>query len=345
MIMKWKEKKQFRDVISFPIIIIILIFCTFLFFLISLVVGRYSINLNKLIYAIITSDTSFKGYHVIKFIRLRRTLAALIIGIALSLSGTVYQNVFNNKLVSPDILGVTSGSCVGAAIAILCGGSGLIIEVSAFFLGLLSVFIALLVPKLINSVSNLSLVLSGVIVGSFMNSGIGFLKYVADGNNKLSTITFWMMGSIVDITYNDIIVVLPIILFLTIFLFLSAWRLNVISFGLEFSETLGINYILNRNIFICCATMLTALAVSISGSIGWIGLVVPHIARALVGNDNRKVLPTSVFIGGSFMIVVDLLARTISVNEIPLSIITGILGTTIYIVILKITSKGKRFYD
>ena len=258
----------------------------------------------------------------------------------MSVSGLVYQTTFNNKLVSPDILGVSAGCCVGAGVAILLGLSASMIRILAFAFGFISVLIAILLPKLFKNHSALTLVLSGIIVGSFMDSVLALIKYVADKQEKLADIIFWIMGSLVGIQLNEVLFSTLVSIVPFTILMVMGWRINAISLGIEEAQSLGLNYKRNRLIIIACATLLTANCVSISGSVGWIGLVIPHIARSFVGDDARVALPVSAICGGLFLLIVDTMSRLISVNEVPLSIITGFVGAIIYTIVL---SKRGRF--
>ncbi len=308
-------------------------------FLVSLCVGRYSIPLAECLNILTngllgTSVTDSTSINVILYLRLPRILAAILIGSSLSLSGLVYQSVFQNMLISPDILGVSSGACVGAATGIILGASSSFVTGMAFIGGIISVCISLIIPNMIHNKSNLSLVLSGIIVSSFMNSMIGILKYISDPNRKLAEITFWMMGSIAGIKYQDIVIILPIVVICSAFIWLLRWRINILSLGEENVAALGVNFKITRLVIIICCTLLTACSVSISGSVGWIGLVVPHMARFISDADHRKSIPVTMLMGAIFMTAVDLVARSASRNEIPLSIITGFTGTPLYIFLL-----------
>ena len=330
---------------KYLISLILVIALTICIFFVSLCVGRYSISLSDCISILLRGpDAEFDGdptaVNVIFLLRLPRTLASLLIGMALSVSGLVYQTTFNNKLISPDILGVSSGACVGAATAIMLHLSQTMISCFAFVFGLVSVGIALLIPKLIRSSSNLSLVLSGVIINSFMNSAIGLLKFLADPNKQLADITFWIMGSIAGVRYSDLAILFPIVSVIVIFLFLLRWKINVISEGEENAQSLGMDFKRMRLLIIICSTLLTASTVCISGAIGWVGLIIPHISRFAVGEDHRKNIPFTIFAGGLFMMAVDLMARSLSMNEIPLSIISGFIGTPLYIILLARKDKG-----
>ncbi len=329
-----KEKKRFY------LIVILLSFVLFATIILSIMLGQYELGIMDTLKAISNIvfrsnfDVSETAEKVVQYIRLPRTIAAFLIGSALAVAGAAYQTIFNNKLVSPDVLGVSAGSCVGAAISILAGISAYFVGFFAFLAGLITMFLTLLLPKLFRSNKNITLVLSGIIIGSLMSSIIGVIKFISDKEDKLAEITFWMMGSLAGITFKEIITIIPIYLISIIGLFLLRWKMNTLSLGESEAKSLGLNFKLYRFIVIVFATLLTAISVSISGNIGWIGLVVPHISRAMVGSDNRYSIPISFIFGGSFMIFVDLLSRNLTVNEIPLSIITGIIGTVIYSIVL-----------
>ncbi len=333
----------------FRIVLISSIVGSILCIMISLMVGQYSfidpITLIKIFLNLFGANFKLPNSYlnIIKYIRLPRTIASFLIGGALSVAGLVYQNTFNNKLVSPGILGVSSGACVGAGIAILIGVNNIFISIFAFAFGLIAVFISLLLPKFFKNKSTIILVLSGIIVGGFLDSIIGLIKYLADREEKLASITFWMMGSVTGISNEEILYVLPFIIIpFIIFIFMSN-RIDVVSLGRDEAKTLGVNYNRNRLIIIICSTLLTAAAVSISGNVGWVGLVIPHIARAIVGNKSRESLPVSFFIGGTFMLIVDIFSRTLAKDDIPLSIITGIFGAIIYLFVL--IKKGRNIHE
>ena len=263
-------------------------------------------------------------------IRLPRMIAALIIGGALSLSGGAYQGVFKNPLVSPDLLGVSSGACVGAALAILLGLGIAARQILAFAFGLLAVSIAMFIPKLVRNNSNLVLVLAGIITSGFMSSVLGIMKFVADEETELPAIVFWQMGSLTTVDMIDVWAILPLVAAGTAILLALSWRLNILSFGEVEAKTLGMNVKRMRAIVIICASFLTASTVCISGTIGWIGLVIPHLSRLLVGSDHRRQLPVSLLLGGTFLLIIDTLARTITTADMPLSILTGLVGAPFY---------------
>ena len=325
-----KQKRRF--------ILTLLLICllTLVFFAVSISVGRAGAKnpISVMLSFVKNAEGSVQMLRILQNIRIPRACASFLVGACLAVSGLVYQTTFNNKLVSPDILGVGSGCCVGAGIAILLGMSAGMIRTLAFAFGFLAVLIAIMLPKLFRNHSVLTLVLSGIIVGSFMDSVLALIKYMADKQDKLADIIFWIMGSLVGIQMDEVAYSFATSIVPFVILLFMAWRVNVISLGVEEAQSLGINYRMNRMVIVACATLLTANCVSISGNVGWIGLVIPHISRAFVGDDVRVSLPISAVSGGLFLMIVDTLSRLVSVNEVPLSIITGFVGAIIYTIVL-----------
>lgn len=306
---------------------------------VALCVGRYSIDPSEAFAAVgsylhkIIADTGEKPTameNVVFVLRIPRIIGAIVIGAALSLSGAVYQSVFKNPLVSPDILGVSSGASVGAATAILLGGSLLSMQIMAFAIGLAAVLLSTAIPKLLKNNSNLMLVLSGTIVGGFMCSILGVLKFIAEEDTELSSIIYWQMGSVQSVKMDTLVYVAPVFIAGAVILILLSWQLNILSFGENEAKTLGVNLKMLRGITIVISSMLTASAVSISGTIGWIGLIIPHLGRLCVGSDNTKMIPCAMMMGGLFLLVMDTIARTVTSLEVPLSILTGLIGAPIY---------------
>lgn len=267
---------------------------------------------------------------VILNLRLPRILVSVFVGAALSVSGACYQGIFQNPLVSPDFLGVSSGACIGAALAILLGLSSVFISGLAFAGGLLSVLITSALPVLVKNRSNIMLVLSGIIVGSLMSSILGYIKYVADPATELASITYWTMGDFSYSSLDDVIPMLAILIPPMIVLLAMSWWLDIMSMGEDEARTLGANVGLIRTIAIICSTLLTAGSICFAGTIGWVGLIIPHFARMLVGSSNRRVLPVSCFVGGIFMVAVDTVTRVVGVTEMPVSIMTGIVGAPFF---------------
>ena len=271
---------------------------------------------------------------VVLQVRLPRTLGAMCVGAALALSGATYQGVFRNPLVSPDLLGVSAGACVGAASAILLHTGRASLQVMALATGLAAVALATFIPRLLRNTSTMTLILSGVIVAGLMNSTLGLFKYIADPETELADITYWMMGSFSLIKGSELLMVAPVMALAATILFAILWRINLLSLGDQQAKSLGVSLRSTRLTTIVCSTALTGCAVCISGTVGWVGLVVPHIGRLIAGPDNTRLLPVSAVVGGIFMLVIDTLARTLSAAEIPLSILTGFIGAPLYIWLL-----------
>lgn len=271
---------------------------------------------------------------VIFSLRLPRVLAAILIGAALSLSGAAYQSVFKNPLVAPDMLGVSSGACVGASLGILVGLSQFGVQIGAFCGGMLAVAVAVLIPRIIGKNSIVMLVLAGIIVGGLMSSLMGIIKYVADSETELPAITYWQLGSLVNVVWENIVYNGLPILVCGFFMLLLRWRMNILTLSEEEAHMLGRHTGWMRYAIIFCATVLTASSVCISGTVGWIGLVIPHFSRILVGPNNQRLLPLAVVLGALFLLVVDTLSRATMRTEIPLSILTGLIGAPFYFYLL-----------
>ncbi len=268
-------------------------------------------------------------------IRLPRIMAALMVGAALSVAGASFQGTFKNPLVSPDILGVSAGAGFGASIAILIVGIPLVTQISAFIWGLVAVFLTYIIARSIKSSQILVMVLSGMAIGSLFGALISLCKYMADPFEKLPQIVYWLMGSVAGVDNNEIfIAAIPIILGVSILLVLR-WRLNILAMGDEEAKALGIETQKLRLVIICCCTMITAAAVSISGIVGWVGLIIPHISRILVGPDHKNLLPASISLGAAFLLLVDNISRTLLITEVPIGILTAIVGAPFFLYLLR----------
>ncbi|NLN49577.1 MAG: iron ABC transporter permease [Clostridiales bacterium] len=325
--------------LTYDKIMIILLFLLFCSIFVGLCVGRLSTNPIDVFNAFqskfgIISDADETMETVLFSIRIPRVLASALIGAMLSLSGAVYQGVFKNPLVSPDILGVSSGASVGAAGAILLGLGIAERQIFAFIGGIIAVILATTIPKFLKNHTNLMLVLSGIIVGGFLSSLLAVMKFIAEEQTELATIVFWQMGSFSTISIKEILAIVPTFVIGTFLLIGLSWRINILSFGEVEAKTLGMDIKKYRGIIIICSSLLTAGAVSISGTIGWIGLVIPHLARLLVGSDHIRMMPVTIVIGAIFMSAIDTIARAMLTVEIPLSILTGIIGAPCYALLL-----------
>ena len=268
--------------------------------------------------------------NVVMRLRIPRILASVLVGAALAVSGAAYQGIFKNPLVSPDFLGVSGGACIGAAAAILFSLSTAFVSFFAFIGGIVAVVLTVTIPAFLRNRSNIMLVLSGIIISSVMSSILGFIKYVADPDTQLASITYWTMGSFQYIELGEILTLLPLILIPMAILILMSWWIDVLSMGEDEARALGANVRLVRGIAIACSTLLTAGSVCIAGTISWIGLIIPHFGRMVVGPSNRKLIPASALLGGLFMLLVDTLTRTIATTEMPVSIMTGVIGAPVF---------------
>lgn len=327
----FKSSSKKQGLINTALFLILL-----LLILVCLCVGKYSISPGECLHILwgkplhITPTWDSMDEKLLMGIRFPRVMATVIVGAALALSGAVYQGIFKNPLVSPDFLGVSSGACVGAAVAILLSLSSGLVQVFAFFGGIISVAFTVLIPQAMRSESNIMLVLAGIITGGVMTSVLGFIKYIADPETQLAAITYWQLGSFAYVDSRTIISILPLSIAAAVIVLAMSWWINVLSLGEQEAQTLGANVSLLRGVCIVCSTVLTAGAVCISGTIGWIGLVIPHFGRMLIGSDNRTLLPGCCFIGSIFMLLVDTVTRIIGPAEMPVSILTGLIGAPFF---------------
>jgi iron complex transport system permease protein len=328
-----------------PTIVMLIALPASLFF-ISFILGRYPASPPEVIAALVSKVLPIK-YNcsavldtVVFQIRLPRIIAAMLIGAGLAISGSSFQGVFRNPLVSPQILGVSAGAGFGAALAILTSGNQLSIQSSAFAFGLLAVGLTYGISRIYKNKSILVLILSGIAVGALFSALISVAKYMADPYEQLPSIVFWLMGSLASVTMHDIAIVTgPIVAGITV-LILIRWRINALAMGDEEARSLGVNIRRLRATIIICCTVITAAAVSIGGMIGWVGLVIPHIGRMLVGPDHKILLPASVSIGAFYLLLVDNAARVISTVEIPLGIFTAFVGAPFFMYLLRKNRRG-----
>ena len=333
---KEKRKMLLVSLTSLAVLVVV--------FFLALLMGRYSVS-PEAFWTVITGGDPANAIDksVILTLRLPRAIVALLVGVALSLSGLVYQETFQNKLVSPDFLGVSTGAGFGATIAIVLGCTGLMISFTAFLFGILTMLITVFIAKMFRSQSQTTLLLSGIIVGGFMSAGISFIKFMADTDKQLGEIVYWLLGTFSKATMKDVWILLPIVAVCALVLYLIRWRINIVALGRSEATTLGLNYTFYRGLIIVISTLLTAAAVAYSGIVGWIGLIIPHLVRLLVGRDSKKTIPLTIMFGATFTIVCDIISRSFTASEIPLSAVTGFLGTPIFIAILY--ARRKTIYD
>ncbi|MFK0332385.1 FecCD family ABC transporter permease [Rhizobium sp. NPDC090275] len=313
----------------------------------SMAIGKYAVPPSTILRALAAGITGTPSYidpiqqTVIWNVRLPRVAAALLIGAALSAAGATYQGLFRNPLVSPDILGVSVGASLGAVLAIFMEMPVALIQLMSFCGGLLAVGAVYAVGAAVRGRDPvLTLVLAGVAIGALVGAGISLIKILSDPYDQLPAITYWLLGSLTAVTRADVGSILPAIILGLVPLVLLRWRMNVMTLGDEEARTLGIDTRLTRLALIAGATLITAASVSIAGIIGWIGLVIPHVARLLVGPDFRRLLPASILLGGAYLLVVDTLARSIAMIEIPLGILTAVVGAPFFLFLLASGRRG-----
>jgi iron complex transport system permease protein len=274
-------------------------------------------------------------------IRGPRVLAAIAVGATLAAAGAAYQGLFRNPLVSPDLLGVSSGAALGAVLGIYLSLGVAAIQALAFVFGLLAVVAVYGIgSSLRRHDPTLVLVLAGVVIGTLLGSCVALLKYLADPYNQLPAITFWLLGSLAGVTPADVLAVLPAVGLGLVPMVLLRWRLNLMTLGEDEARALGVDTRRLRATVVTAATLMTAAVVSISGVIGWIGLLVPHLARLLVGPDFGRLLPASLLLGAGYLLGVDTLARTLARIEIPLGVLTAFLGTPLFVWLLATSRRG-----
>ncbi len=331
--------------------LLIMMFILVTIFLGSFCFGRYSVPLIsvlrifadrisdgiRLIFADfpeLAQDWSTEMETVVINIRLPRILLACMVGCCLSAAGAAYQGVFRNPMASPDILGASSGAAFGAALAILLGASTGGITVAAFIVGLATVCVVYVIGLRVKGDRVVGLILAGIMISSIFSAGTSYIKLVADPTNQLPAITYWLMGSLSGARLTDVVQIFWPMAAGLMLLFLLRWRINVLVMGEESAKTLGVNVNALRFVIILCATLVTAASISVSGMIGWVGLVIPHICRRILGNNYKYLLPASMITGAAFLLVVDNVSRNLLETEIPIGILTAFIGAPFFILLI-----------
>ncbi|MCD4844785.1 MAG: iron ABC transporter permease [Methanosarcinales archaeon] len=338
------DVKGFSDMRKF-VILCILFVVMLLAAAFAMVLGAYNISFVD-VYATIIANLSplhdvsnFNKLHntIIWDIRLPRVLLAIIVGAALATSGAVFQGCFRNPLVEPYILGVSSGAAFGAALGIVYPHIFFSIQISAFIFASIAVIAAYILARTRGQTPIITLILGGIIIGSIFSALVSILKYTAN-DSSLREIVFWLMGGFYYATWDDVAIIVPIVTLSFLVLWMYGWKLNILSMGDEEAQALGINPEKSKMILIALATLITAVAVSTVGIIAWVGLMMPHATRMILGPDHRFVIPSAAMLGGVYLIICDTMARTLTTSEIPVGIITSILGAPYLFYLLR--SKG-----
>ena len=333
------SKKTF----PYPLIIFLLFFVLVLSVIGSIVLGRYPIAFRELIGILSSSFTHIEPFwtpvqeSLLLHHRLPRILLACMVGASLSVSGAAYQGIFQNPMAAPDILGASSGAAFGAALAIYLGQGKYMIILFAFLSSLLTVAVVAYIGNHAKGKRSMGMILSGIMVSSFITSATSYLKLVADPEDQLPAITYWLMGSFNGTVPEDLLLALFPMLLGLLPLLLLRWKINLLTLGDEEAETMGIQTKKLRLLVIFCSTLLTAASVSVSGMIGWVGLVIPHLTRRMVGNNYRYLLPASLLFGAIFLLMVDNISRNLLATEIPIGILTSFIGAPFFLTLI---SKG-----
>ena len=323
---------------GYKIKFIILILILLLSFIVSIFLGRYKLTFGEVIEFLrlktLGLEIPASEGKVLFEIRLPRLAASMIVGAALSLSGCAYQGMFKNPMASPDILGASTGAGFGAALAILLGFNYFGVSVLSFTMGIAAVLLAYAISRLTKGEPVLSMILAGMIIAALFQAGTSFIKMISDTENQLPAITFWLMGSLSSVKNSDLIkLIIPSAIGM-IPLILLRWKMNLLTLDEDEARSMGVNTGVLRVIVIICATLLTSVSVSISGLIGWVGLVIPHFCRLIFGCDNRRLIPASLLSGAAFLLIVDDVARTATTSEIPLGILTSFIGAPLFFILL-----------
>ncbi len=336
-----KSHDRKANLILFALVVVLVVLAT-----LSFLVGRYPISPDKVVCILASNvhplEPFWTNQEALIFlnVRLPRVLLAIMVGCCLATAGAAYQGTFQNPLVSPDILGASQGAAFGAAVAILLGFTSFGVSALAFVMAIVSVVVVVFVSQAARGNQVLTVVLAGVMVSSLFSACVSLAKLVADPTDQLPAITYWLMGSLTSAKMADVkLACIPMAIGLAI-LFLLKWRINVLTMGDDEALTMGVDAKKLRLIIILAATLVTAASVAVSGMIGWVGLVIPHLARMLIGSDYRKLIPASMLMGASFLLLVDDVSRLATTAEIPIGILTAFIGVPFFLYL--ITREGRK---
>ena len=314
--------------------------------LLSFLVGRYPISPDKVVGMLFGCvgpiDPFWTDQEATIFfnVRLPRVVMAMLVGCCLSAAGAAYQGTFQNPLVSPDILGASQGAAFGAAVAILLGFASFGISAMAFVFAIITVLLVIAVAQAARGNQVLTVVLAGVMVSSLFSAGVSFTKLIADPADQLPAITYWLMGSLTSAKPDDVFMAFPPMFAGLVVLFALRWKINILTMGDDEASTMGVNTKVLRITIILAATLVTAASVAVTGMIGWVGLVIPHLSRMLIGSDYRKLMPASMLMGAAFLLLVDDVSRLATTAEIPIGILTAFIGAPFFLYL--ITREGRK---
>lgn len=336
MITSNKQKKSSRVEILIFILPLVLA-------VIALGIGRYNISIHNVL-IILKAEIMGTTASVAPFmstivwqLRMPRIIMALLVGAGLSVAGATAQSVFSNPLATPDTIGVSAGAAFGAVLGILVTNNLYLIQLMSFLMGIVALLMTYKLSQLSKQQSIVMIVLSGMIVASFFSALVSLLKTIADTDTQLPSIVFWLMGSMSASNYKSLLAGMPFMTIGILTIYLLRWKLNVLQLNEDEAKSMGINVSGMRLLMIGSCALITASAVSMCGQIGWIGLLVPHLCRMIIGSNNKYLIPITISMGACFLLLIDTLARTVSPTEIPLSIITAIIGTPFFAYLIKKT--------
>ncbi|MFI3250716.1 MAG: iron ABC transporter permease [Eubacteriales bacterium] len=335
---------QTQKKVSYPITVFIVIL-PLLVSMLCIGIGRYSMtpleSIEVLLSPLTGAPVESTQWSVIYGVRLPRIILALFVGAGLSVAGAGFQALFSNPLATPDTLGVASGASFGAVLGLLFGASLVVVQLLSLLLGLIALVVTTAISRMHGKSSIIMVVLGGMVVSSLFQAFVSLVKYVADPEEVLPTITYWLMGSMSRATYPTLAVGLPFIAVGILFIYLLRWRLNILSLQEDEAKSLGVNIRVYRACIMVASTLITAASVSMCGQVGWVGLLIPHATRMLYGSDNKQIIPMSACLGAAFMVVIDTAARAATAAEIPVSILTAIIGAPFFIFLLYRTGGAK----
>lgn len=306
-------------------------------------IGRMSLSpgeiISNLIQIVVGGPDSVDPqiYSILINVRLPRVILAVLCGAGLSVSGAAFQSIFSNALATPDTLGVAAGSSFGAALALLFGAGMIVVQVSALAIGFIAVGLTYIISRQKGGTSTVMVILSGMVIAALFEAGISIIKFIADTESQLPAITYWLMGSLASISYSSLALGVPFILVGLVLIFAMRWKLNVLMLSEDEAKTMGINIKVMRVVIALAATMITASCVSMCGQVGWVGLLIPHICRMMFGSNNQHIIPASISLGAVFLLIMDTVARSATAAEIPISILTSVIGAPFFIALLKKT--------
>lgn len=329
-----RRKMELRKKSGKLVTIVLLVILPIIVSLICLGFGRLNIPMSDIIRYFMGEVIEPRYALTLSNIRIPRLLSTIVVGASLPLAGLIFQSYFSNPLATPDTLGVASGSSFGAALGILCGLNIFGIEFVAFAFGILTIIITG-ITGMRRDESKQTIILAGIIVGSLFQSLISLVKFVADTDTVLPSITFFLMGSFQSVGKETLMVSIPIVVICIAVIFLLRWRINLLTVDDDVVKTLGVNINLLRFIVIIAATIITAISIAMAGQVGWVGLIVPHFCRMLVGENHTKLVPFTISIGICFMVIVDTISRSMFAAEIPISVLTSMIGAPFFIYMLR----------